>query len=58
MQGLVYARSVWSAGHSPAFTRRCTYESGGMPRTPNASRDSDELGLLQPNFQRDKLEHP
>src|SRR2546425_6843461 len=35
-----WSRSVWSAGHPPALVWRGSLESGGMPRTPDASRGS------------------
>src|SRR6266567_8038449 len=40
------SRSVWSAGYSPALASSDTFESGGIPRTPNASRHSIAAPLL------------
>src|SRR5207244_526215 len=42
------ARSVWSAGYSPAFERPAPNQSGGIPRTPNASRPSKRQKCSQP----------
>src|SRR5215471_11461410 len=38
------SRSVWSAGYAPALLRRANLESGGIRRTPNASRHSEPCG--------------
>src|SRR6266436_3637851 len=43
------ARSVWSAEYSPAFGCAMPHQSGGIPRTPNASRPSTREKPSQPD---------